>query len=102
MPSAVISLIVFFAAASAIIGLIAWWVIGPRRPLAAILPIVAAFLGFYVVGHKSGATMGPTMLLFGFEVTLLWDLLVAAVAAVIVAKVQCLVLGRVATRRAGA
>ena len=66
-----------------------WWVIGPRRPLAAILPVLASFGALYLVGHKSGLAVGPTVELFGFEVNLLWDLLCAVMGAAIVAKAQC-------------
>ena len=77
MPAAAFQLFLFFTAAAIVIGLIAWWVIGPRRPLAAILPVLGSFLALYLVGHKSGLAVGPTIELFGFEVNLLFDLLCA-------------------------
>ena len=101
MPAAAFQLFLFFTAAAIVIGLIAWWVIGPRRPLAAILPVLGSFLALYLVGHKSGLAVGPTIELFGFEVNLLFDLLCAILGAAIVAKAQCMVLTHRATRSAG-
>jgi hypothetical protein len=101
MPAAVIQILLFFIVASILIGLAAWWIIGPRRPLAAILPVLGSFLTLYVIGHNSGLAVGPTVQLFGFEVNLLWDILCAALGAAIVAKAQCMVLTRRAARRAG-
>ena len=101
MPATAIGLLLFFTAAAIVIGLIAWWVTGPRRPLAAILPVLGAFLALYLVGHRSGLAFGPTVPLFGYEVNLLFDLLAASVGAAIVARAQCLVLSRRAAKRAG-
>lgn len=102
MPAAAFQLFLFFTAVAIGVGLVAWWVIGPRRPLAAILPVLGSFLTLYIVGHKSGLAVGPTMQLFGFEVNLLWDVLCAVMGAAIVAKAQCMVLTARAARRAGA
>ena len=101
MPAAAFQLFLFFTAAAIVVGLIAWWVIGPRRPFAAILPVLGSFLALYVVGHKSGLAVGPTIELFGFEVNLLFDLAAAGLGAAIVAKAQCMLLTRRAARRAG-
>lgn len=101
MPAAAFELFLFFTAAAILIGIGATWVIGPRRPLAVIIPVLAAFGALYFIGHKSGLAVGPTMELFGFRVTLLFDLGVAVLAAAIAARAQCLVLTRRASRRAG-
>lgn len=101
MPAAAFQLFLFFTVVAIVIGLGAWWIVGPRRPLAAILPVLGSFLTLYVIGHKSGLAVGPTVQLFGFEVNLLWDVLCAVLGAAIVAKAQCMVLTRRAARRAG-
>lgn len=101
MPAAAVQLLLFFTVAAVLVGLAAWWIVGPRRPLAAILPVLGSFLTLYVVGHKSGLAVGPTVQLFGFEVNLLWDILCAVLGAAIVAKAQCMVLTRRAAGRVG-
>lgn len=101
MPAAAFQLFLFFTVVAIVIGLGAWWIVGPRRPLAAILPVLGSFLTLYVIGHKSGLAVGPTVQLFGFEVNLLWDVLCAVLGAAIVAKAQCMLLTRRAARRAG-
>lgn len=101
MPAAAFQLFLFFTVVAIGVGLAAWWLVGPRRPLAAILPVLGSFLTLYVIGHKSGLAVGPTVQLFGFEVNLLWDVLCAVLGAAIVAKAQCMVLTRRAARRAG-
>jgi len=100
MPAAAFQLFLFFTAAAVLIGVAATWVTGPRRPLAFVIPVLASFGALYLIGHKSGLAVGPTMELFGFRVTLLFDLGVAVLAAAIAARVQCLVLTRRAVRRA--
>lgn len=101
MPAAAFQLFLFFTAAAILIGVVVAWVVGPRRPLAVVLPVLASFGALYLVGHKSGLAVGPTMELFGFQVTLLFDLAVAVVGAAIAARAQCLLLTRRAARRAG-
>lgn len=41
MPAAAFQLFLFFTVVAIVIGLGAWWIVGPRRPLAAILPVLA-------------------------------------------------------------
>lgn len=102
MPAAAFELFLFFTAAAILIGIGATWVIGPRRPLAVIVPVLASFGSLYFIGHKSGMAIGPTVELFGFQVNLLWDLAVAVIAAAIAARLQCMALTWRQHRRAGA
>jgi hypothetical protein len=94
MPFNAFLLFLFFAAAAVVIGAAVGWAVGPRRPAVAILPIVAAFGALYVLGHRSGLHLGPTVLLLGFEVNLFWDLGVAVVAAAFAAIAQCAIVSR--------
>jgi hypothetical protein len=100
MPASAVALLLFFTGAAIVIGILATWVTGPRRPIAVAIPTLAAFGALYLVGHKSGLAAGPTVQLFGFEVNLLFDLGAAALGAAIAAIAQCMVLGRL--RRGGA
>ncbi len=102
MPAAAIQLLLFFTVAAIVIGVVVAWVIGPRRPLAVIVPVLAAFASLYVIGHKSGLALGPTVELFGFQVNLLWDLAAAVLGAAIAARLQCMLLTWREHRRAGA
>ena len=97
MPPAAIALLVFFIGVSIVVGAAAAYAVGPRRPVAVVLPILAAFGALYIVGHRLGLDLGPQVGLFGFQVSIVWDLVVAMVAAVTVAFVQRAVLrGRAA------
>lgn len=101
MPAAAFSLLLFFTIAAVIVGVGATWILGPRRPVAVVIPVLAAFGALYLVGHRSGLAVGPTVQLFGFEVNLLFDLAAAILAAAIAAKAQCLLLTWREQRRAG-
>ena len=48
----------------------------------------------YVIGHRGGIHAGPSVDLFGYQVTLFFDIGVAVLGAAIGAIGQCLVLGR--------
>jgi hypothetical protein len=93
MPPAAIALLLVFTVAALVAGAGATWVVGPRRAAATVIPTLAAFLALWVVGHRSGLAVGPTVMLFGFEVNLAFDLAVAILAAAIAAIAQCLVAG---------
>ena len=99
MPPEAIALLVFFIGVAIVVGAVAAYVVGPRRPIAAVLPILAAFGSLYVVGHRLGLSVGPQVNLFGFEVSIVWDLVVAIVAAVVVAVLQRAALQRRSRRR---
>jgi hypothetical protein len=71
---------------------------GPTSRPAAILPILAGFGAFYLIGHKLGIEIGPMVELFGFQVSLFSDLAIGFAAAMLVALVQAAVVS--ARRRA--
>ena len=54
---------------------------GPTGRAAVVLPMLAAFLAFYVIGHRLGLSIGPEVSLFGFQVALLGDLAIGFAAA---------------------
>jgi hypothetical protein len=101
VPTSALLLLAFFTLAAVLIGALAAWVVGPRRWWAVFVPAAAGFLALWGVGHRSGLAMGPTVILFGFEVNLLFDLGAATLAAAIAALAQCLVIGRLRRARAG-
>ncbi len=61
---------------------------GPRRLPAYVLPTLAAFAAFYLIGHRFGLSIGPEVELFGFQVALLGDIAIGFAAALIVALLQ--------------
>jgi hypothetical protein len=99
MPPEAFALVGLFTVLSVIVGVAAWWIArrppldGPRGPSGAILPSVAAFGAFYLVGHRAGISIGPEIGLFGFQVALFGDVVLAAIAAVAAA------IGQAAGRR---
>ena len=101
MPASAFALLGVFILLAVGVGIGAAWVIGPRARVAVILPVLAAFGGLYVVGHRTGLELGPTILLFGYQVAIVQDVLVAVVAAGVVALIQRAVLTRRAARAAG-
>jgi hypothetical protein len=88
MPLNAYALVGFFSVVSAVSGVAAWRVIGPPPRLAAAPPVAVSFLALYVVGHRLGLSIGPTVGLFGFEVALAFDLGVAAGSAAATAAVE--------------
>ena len=92
MPAAAFGVLAVFTTAAIIAGLLAWWLVGSRIPLGPLLPIIAAFAALYVSGHRLQIEVGPSTELFGFQVSLLFDLVLAVLVAVAVA-----LLGRMAT-----
>jgi len=87
MPAAAFGVLAVFTAAAIAAGLIAWWLLGSRLPLGPLLPIVAAFLALYVAGHRLQIELGPSTQLFGFQVSLLFDLVLALAVAFAVAAI---------------
>lgn len=75
------SLFLAFVGLSILAGVIAAYAVGPRRPWAVVGPILAAFAALYVVGHHLGFGVGPTVPLFGFDVSLASDAVIAFLAA---------------------
>ena len=88
MPASAFALLGVFTLLSIGVGIGAAWLIGPRLRLAIILPVLAAFGGLYVVGHRTGLELGPTIILFGFQVAIVQDVVVAVVAAGVAALIQ--------------
>jgi hypothetical protein len=58
---------------------------------------MAAFLAFYVIGHRLGLAVGPEITLFGFQVALAGDLVIGFAAALATALAQA-VAARLARR----
>ena len=88
MPSTAYAVIVLFSAVSVLSGVAAARVVGPRRPWTPVLPALAAFGTLYLVGHRFAISIGPTVRLFGFELSLLFDVAVAIVTSVLAALLQ--------------
>jgi hypothetical protein len=83
-----------FVAAAVAIGSAVTWIVGPRRPSAAVLPIGAGVIALSVVGHSLKVGVGPSISLFGYDVHLPFDLAVATVVALAVALIQRAFLSR--------
>jgi hypothetical protein len=64
---------------------------GPTSRAAVVLPILAGFGAFYLIGHKLGIEIGPMVELYGFQVSLFSDLVIGFAAAMITALVQAAV-----------
>ena len=94
MPINAYALFLSFAALAVAIGCVTAWVVGPRRRAAAVVPVLGAFMAMYVIGHRGGVHAGPSVDLFGYQVTLFFDIGVAVVGAAVGAIAQCLVLSR--------
>lgn len=88
MPASAYGLIAVFATVSALSGILAARVIGPWRWWAVMAPALAAFGALYMVGHRWVLSIGPQVGLFGWEVALPFDIVVAGVTAFAVALVQ--------------
>ena len=90
MPMSAWALVALFTACSIALGVLAAWIVGrsggPPGRAAAVLPVVAAFGAFYVIGHKLGLSIGPEVSLFGFQVALVGDLALGFAAAMVVAR----------------
>jgi len=102
LPAEAYALVATFAALSVATGIAVTWLVGPRRAAAVVLPVVAAFAAFYLVGHRLGWAFGPEIGLYGFQVAIVSDLAFAIVAAGFVALAQRALLGttlRRGTRR---
>jgi hypothetical protein len=92
MPPQAYALVTLFTICSIVLGIVAVRLLsrggGPRGLASYPLPVVGAFLAFYLIGHRLGLAVGPEVSLFGFQVALLGDLLIGFVAALGVAAVQ--------------
>ncbi|HEX6140531.1 MAG TPA: hypothetical protein VF013_08740 [Candidatus Limnocylindria bacterium] len=89
MSSSAYALISLFAVVSVLAGLVAWQALRvPTSPAGLILPALGAFGALYLAGHRLGWSIGPTVRLFGFEVALAFDAVLALAAALVVAVLQ--------------
>jgi hypothetical protein len=93
MPAKAFALLGIFIAISIVAGLIAWRVVLPAHRWGWIVPIALAFVALYVAGHLLSLSAGPMVQLFGFDVALLFDIVLALVAAFVGAGVQRLISG---------
>jgi hypothetical protein len=74
-----------FTAVSIAAGVLAWRLIVPESRWGAVLPAAAAFGALYLVGHRLGWTFGPSVRLFGYDVALAWEVLLAVGVALLAA-----------------
>jgi hypothetical protein len=92
MPPQAYALVTLFMLCSVALGVIAVRLVaragGPRGRAAHLLPIVAAFGAFYLIGHRLGISVGPEVSLFGFQVAIVGDLAIGFAAALALAAVQ--------------
>ena len=88
MPASAYGLVTLFAVISGVSGWLAARMIGPRRPWAAVLPALAAFGALYLVGHRSAIRIGPEVEILGWQVSLAFDVVVAAATALLAAGLQ--------------
>jgi hypothetical protein len=64
---------------------------GPRHLLAHIVPILTSFGASGLLGHQLGVHLGPKVVLYGFEISLFGDVLVAFLFALVGALAQAAV-----------
>lgn len=92
MPPQAYALVTLFTICSVFLGVLAVWLVsrvgGPHRRPAYVLPVIAAFGAFYLIGHRLGIAVGPEIELFGFQVALIGDLTIGFLAALAVALIQ--------------
>jgi hypothetical protein len=104
MPPQAYALVTLFTLCSVVLGFVsvrlAARVGGPRRLGAYVLPVLAGFGAFYLIGHRLGIELGPEIPLFGFQVALAGDLAIGFAAAMLVALVQAAVVRARASKRA--
>ena|SRR6186713_1428071 len=95
MPPAAYGVVTLFLLCSAVVGIVAVRLAarlgGPTRRTAYVLPVLAGFGAFYLIGHKLGLSVGPEVSLFGFQVALFGDIVIGFAAALVVALVQAAV-----------
>lgn len=88
MPPSAYALIALFAVISILAGAAAARVIGPRRWWAAVVPALAAFGVLYLVGHRWVLTVGPQVNVFGWDISLPFEIVAAFATAFVVAGLQ--------------
>jgi hypothetical protein len=75
---------------------------GPRHLLAHVIPILSSLGGSGLLGHQLGVHLGPRITLYGFEISLLGDIAVAFIFALIGALAQAAVWRAVRKRSSAA
>jgi hypothetical protein len=98
MPASAIALVSTFVLSAIAIACSVTWVLGPRRWTAAAIPSTAAVAALSLVGHGVKPELGPTVNLYGYEVNLPFDLVLAFVVALATALIQRIVLEHRAAR----
>ena len=92
MPPQAYALVTLFMLCSVALGVAAVRITarfgGSRRRAVYLLPIVAGFAAFYLIGHRLGLSVGPEIGLFGFRVALFGDLAIGFAAALLAAFAQ--------------
>jgi len=97
MPLQAYALVATFAVCSVALGWVAVRIVarlagGPVRRAAFVLPVLAAFAAFYLVGHRLGIHVGPVIVLYGFSVALAGDIAIGFLSAMAAALLQAAVL----------
>jgi hypothetical protein len=101
MPASAYALVATFAVISLLAGAAAARLVGPRRWWSVPLPAAAAFGALYLVGHRWVVGIGPEVTLWGWEVALPFDIVVAIGMALLVASLQRGVLGLLESQERG-
>jgi len=105
MPAEAYALVVTFMVCSVALGILSALLVaragGPRTRWAWLLPTLAGFGAFYLIGHRLGISVGPEITLYGFQVALLGDLAIGLVAATAAAASQAVAARRLGVRRPG-
>jgi hypothetical protein len=96
MPPQAWALVTTFMACSVVLGWLAVRLVarvadGPRGIRWYVLPVLAGFGAFYLIGHRLGVHVGPEVPLYGFQVNLPGDLAIGFASALIGALMQALV-----------
>ena len=103
MPPQAYALVTLVLVCSVLVGILAVRLVaragGPRGLAAYVLPVIAGFGAFYLVGHELGIVVGPEIELFGFQVALLGDVLIGFTAALVTAGAQALIARAVSRSR---
>ena len=102
MPASAYALLALFTVISASAGWLAARAVGPPRPWAPLLPALAAFGALDLVGHRFAMRIGPQVEVFGWEVSLPFDVAVAIGSALAAATTQRIGLRLLEPHEAGA
>ena len=102
MPASAYALVATFAVISLVAAIIAARLVGPWRWWAVTFPAVAGFGALYLVGHRWLVSIGPEVSVWGWDVALPFDVVVALGVALVVASLQRGVLGLLQSQERGA